>query len=288
VAISLGAAGCRSPLAGNRPAPPASGETLDRTFVFHPAKDGCWDTAAFGAQDARFASADGISLHGWFFPHARAREVVLFCHGNAGNLSHRAARMDRLRRELGVSIFVFDYRGYGRSEGAPDERGVLADARAARKWLAQRTGISEADIVLMGESLGAAVAVDLAAADGARGLILENTFSSLPDVAAAKVRFLPVHWLMQTKLDSAAKIAAYRGPLLQVHGDRDEVIPIELGERLHQAAGSRDKRFIRQPGLRHNDDPMTPQYRQAIEEFLARLPLRPTRDEREGMPGRGH
>src|SRR5208283_3409033 len=118
----------------------------------------------------------------------------------------------------GVSVLVFDYRGYGKSEGKPDEPGVLADARAARTWLAQKSGVAENRVVLMGESLGGAVAVDLAA-DGARALILENTFSSMADVAAFHYPWAPVRLLMRTQFNSAAKIRSYRGPVFQSHGD---------------------------------------------------------------------
>jgi len=109
----------------------------------------------------------------------------LLAHGNAGNVTHRAGLLRDLHDQLRTSVFCFDYRGYGRSEGKPDEQGALADARAARAWLAARAGIPERQIVLMGESLGGGVAVDLAAVDGARGLVLKSTFSSIRDVAAA-------------------------------------------------------------------------------------------------------
>ena len=110
-------------------------------------------------------------------PNARA--AVLFCHGNGGNITHRVERSRCCTGDVGVSVLIFDYRGYGRSEGKPSEAGVLADARAARAWLAAREKIAETDVVLMGESIGGAVAVDLAARDGARALVLESTFSSL-------------------------------------------------------------------------------------------------------------
>ena len=139
---------------------------------------------------------------------------MLFCHGNGGNITHRVDALKMLHRRAGVSVLIFDYRGYGRSEGKPSEAGVLADARAARAWLAAREKIAEADVVLMGESLGGAVAVDLAARDGARALVLESTFSSLPDVAAYHYPWLPVRWVMRTRFDSAGKIGDYHGPLL--------------------------------------------------------------------------
>jgi fermentation-respiration switch protein FrsA (DUF1100 family) len=140
------------------------------------------------------------------------------------------------RDRLNASVLVFDYRGYGKSEGTPSEAGLLADARAARRWLAARTGVAERDIVVVGKSLGGGVAVDLAAKDGARALILESTFPSLPEVAAHHVPWLPTHWLMNTRLNSVAQIGNYHGPLLQSHGDADRTIPYEMGRKLFDAA----------------------------------------------------
>ncbi len=142
-----------------------------------------WAPQGITVEEAWFSAADGTKIHGWYAPHEKPRAVVLFCHGNAGNITHRADIVRALNDRVGVAVLVFDYRGFGKSEGKPNEPGVLADARAARSWLAQKTGVSENRIVLMGESLGGAVAVDLAT-DGARALIQENTFSSMPDVAA--------------------------------------------------------------------------------------------------------
>ena len=132
-----------------------------------------------------------------------ARATVLYCHGNGGNVAYWADAARSLHDRVGVSVMLFDYRGYGRSEGKPSEAGVLADARAARAWLAKRAGIAENQIVLMGRSLGGGVAVDLAAADGARALVLESTFTSMPDVARRCFRLLPVRLLMQTQFNSA-------------------------------------------------------------------------------------
>ncbi|HEY2838010.1 MAG TPA: alpha/beta hydrolase, partial [Pirellulales bacterium] len=163
----------------------------------------------------------------------------------------------------------FDYRGFGRSEGSPNEAGVLDDARAARAWLAQRAGIAEGDVVLMGESIGGAVVADLAA-DGARGLILENTFSSLPDVAAHHYPWLPVRLLIRSQFNSAAKIAQYHGPLLQCHGDADEIVPVQFGQRLFEAANE-PKRLVLFPGGGHNDG-RRPEWLAEIDQFFNRLP----------------
>jgi len=152
----------------------------------------------------------------------------------------------------GVTVLIFDYRGYGRSEGKPSERGILEDGRAARAWLANREKVPEEKLVVMGESLGGAVAVHLAAEKQARALILESTFTSLPDVGKHHYPIFPVRLLMRSRLDSLAKIKEYRGPLLQCHGDADTIVPYKLGRRLFEAANE-PKQFITFRGGDHND-----------------------------------
>lgn len=220
----------------------------------------------FVVEDAVFNSADGTKLHGWFLPHPKPRHVVLFSHGNAGNVAMWSYDGDLIRRTCDASVLVYDYRGFGRSEGSPHERGILADARAARAWLAQRTGVAEQEIVLVGRSLGTGVSVDLAARDGAKGLILISAFTSLPDVAQNIYPFVPTHWLMRNRLDSLSQIALYRGPSLLLHGDRDSLIPLALGERLF-AAANEPKRLVKLPNCEHNDGlPILAE--QAMRDFL--------------------
>ena len=227
---------------------------LEDSFIYFPSRwpDGEWSPPGLDFEDAWFTSADGTRLHGWYIAHPNPRAVVLFCHGNAGNITHRAYAAEILNRTVGVSLLLFDYRGYGRSEGTPNEPGILADARAARAWLARRAGVAESDIVLMGRSVGGAVAVDLAARDGARALVLESTFTSIRDVAAYHYPWLPVRSLLRTRFDSLAEIASYHGPLLQSHGDADTIIPYALGRRLFDAANE-PKEFITIPRGDHND-----------------------------------
>jgi len=249
-----------------------SGRTLEESFVFQPGcyPEGDWSPVP-AVEDAWFDSSDGVHLHGWFAKAREPRAIVLYCHGNAGNVTHRRDTLWLFRDELRCSVLVFDYRGYGRSGGKPTEEGVLADARAARKWLAARAGILEAEIVLIGHSLGGGVAVDLAAPDGARGLILENSFTSLPDVAFSHMPVLHFRLLMHSRLDSLAKLPRYRGPLLVKHGDADETVPYQSGTKLF-AAANEPKQFITIPGFRH-DDPQTPEYIAALDQFLASLPV---------------
>lgn len=246
---------------------------VERSLVFQPVAypDGDWQVpASIPIEDAWFEADDGTQLHGWFLPHPKPRGVALFCHGNAGNITSRGPTLWLLNQRHGLSIMTFDYRGYGRSQGAPNENGILQDARAARRWLAKRTGVNEHDIVLMGRSLGGAVAVDLASRDGARGLVLASTFSSLPDVAAHHMPWALPHWNMSMRLNSVRKIRDYRGPLLQSHGDADEVIPIELGRKLFDAAPG-PKQLVIIPGGGHND-PQSDEYYIALDRFLGSLP----------------
>lgn len=245
---------------------------LENKLIFIPSRypTGDWQPAGLDYQDAWFQAADGTELHGWYLPRQKPRAVVLYCHGNAGNITHRTDVLRILQRRVGVAVLILDYRGYGRSQGKPDGQGVLADARAARAYLAEKEGIPQTDVVLLGRSLGGAVAVELAAEDGARALVLESSFSSLPDVGAYHYPWLPVRWLMRTRFDSAAKIGSYRGPLLQSHGRLDEIIPYRFGQRLHEAA-NQPKRFITFAGKRHNDlQPLS--YYDELIAFLDGLP----------------
>jgi hypothetical protein len=263
-AILFGAvAGCQSPFSplGN----------IEKSLVFFaPSRypTGDWQPAGLAFEDAWFAAADGTRLNGWYVPHAQPRAVVLYCHGNGGNVAMCADVLRILHDGMGVTALGFDYRGYGRSEGTPSEADVLADARAARTWLAQRAGIGENQIVLMGRSLGGAVAVDLAT-DGARGLVLESTFTSIPEVGDAIMPWLPVRTLIETQFNSLAKIGNYHGPLLQSHGTADRLIPYAMGRKLF-AAANEPKQFVAIPGGDHND-PQTDAYYAALFEFLGRL-----------------
>jgi fermentation-respiration switch protein FrsA (DUF1100 family) len=261
--------GCVSPFHA------ASGSPLDRfenSNVFFPSRypEGDWTAAGARFEDAWFTVDDGTRLNGWYCAHEKPVAAILVAHGNAGNITQYSAMLETLHDRHHASVLIFDYRGYGKSEGEPDLAGILEDARAARRWMARREKIAESDVVLLGQSLGGGLMVDLAAADGARGLVLTSTFTSLPDVAAHHLPLLPTRWLMPNHLDSAAKIGKYHGPLLQMHGDKDRTIPLALGKRLFDAANE-PKRFVVQPGRDHND--AWPEiYHRALQKFLASLP----------------
>jgi hypothetical protein len=245
---------------------------LERVFIFFPTQypAGQWEAKSDMIEDVWFKTEDGVKLHGWFLPASDTKDVILFVHGNAGNMSDRLPRMNRLHEGLQASIFMFDYRGYGRSEGQPSVEGVLKDITAAQDYLAARLQMAPSKLILMGRSLGAVVAVYGAATKGARGLILESAFSSFVDVAEAIYPWLPAKSVLRRDIQAADLIERYHGPLLQSHGTSDQIIPIELGLKVFQAAHE-PKEFVKWPGCDHNDPPPL-DYDQRLKSFLKSLP----------------
>lgn len=248
-----------------------AGPSLDERLLFFPVKypDGDYAPSGLRVDDAWFQSADGTKLHGWYCPVERPTAVLLYCHGNGGNLTYDAPLLRFFQLYLKATVLEFDYRGYGRSEGRPTAEGVVADARAARAYLARKAGVSESQIVLMGRSLGGAVAVQLTTDVRPRGLVLESTFSSLKEMAKHHYPLLS-GVVPADKLDSAAALARYDGPLLQSHGDADRVIPFASGEALFLTAKGK-KEFFRIPKGDHNDQ-NPPEYYSKLISFVAELP----------------
>jgi len=247
------------------------GRSIDEVLLFFPAKfpDGQWAPKGLTFEDVWFNAADGTRLHGWYCPCDDARAAVLYCHGNGGNVSYCSRDLALLQHRLRVSVLAFDYRGYGRSHGVPTVEGVLKDARAARQLLAKRAGLDPAEVVLMGRSLGGAVAVRLASEAAPRGLILESTFSSLREVASQ--HYPALAWVVPPeKLNSVSAISRYDGPLLQSHGSADRTISYASGKRLFAAAKG-PKTFVTIPRGDHND-PQTEDYYRKLDGFLDGLP----------------
>jgi fermentation-respiration switch protein FrsA (DUF1100 family) len=176
--------------------------------------------------------------------------MVLFLHGNAGNVTDRYELIGALIR-IPSRVFIIDYRGYGKSEGSPSEQGVYRDARAAWDFLTRRLGIAPNRIVIYGESLGGAAAIDLAAHESPGGLIVQSSFTSMPDMVS---HLMPVYprFLLQTRMDSISKIAKIDCPKLFVHGTVDELVPFEMGQRLYSASPA-PKEFHEVQGAGHND-----------------------------------
>lgn len=186
-------------------------------------------------EEVRLETADGVGLHGWYLPAPAARGTLLFFHGNAGNISHRLDSL-RIFHRLGLNVLIFDYRGYGRSEGKPSEEGTQQDALAAWNHLVTVRGEAPERIVLFGRSLGAALAAWLAARERPGALILESAFISVPELAAELYWWLPARRLARLRYDTRDALTAVRSPVLVVHSPADEIIPYHHGLALYQAA----------------------------------------------------
>jgi fermentation-respiration switch protein FrsA (DUF1100 family) len=216
-------------------------------------------------------------LHGWFFPadtdkHERPL-AALICHGNAGNISHRLPTC-QLFLDLGASVFVFDYRGYGRSHGRPTEEGTYQDAVAAYQWLRNK-GFGPDQIVAFGESLGGAVAAELALRQSVRGLILVSTFTSIPAVGAELFPFLPTRWLCTIQYNTIDKLPRLQLPLLIMHSQADTIISYRHGQALYAAAN--EPKTLWQLRGDHNDTLLVgaDQCREGLRQFLLQLRAQP-------------
>lgn len=228
---------------------------FEQKFIFFPDKFpiGWYDESAqvAGLVDCWPVTDDGVKLHGWFLPADSAIATLVIAHGNAGNISHRLDLLEAIRR-TGFNVFMFDYRGYGRSEGSPGEEGIYRDGVAAFDYARGLPGVDSQRIVFWGTSLGGAVAVEVATCRSIAALVLESTFTSAKDVATFHYPFLPSRYLLRTKLNSIDKISRVHVPLLMMHGRRDRVIPFKLGRELFTAANE-PKEFYEIPGADHND-----------------------------------
>lgn len=201
-------------------------------------------------ETVQIATEDGERLHAWWVPAAKPLATVLIFHGNAGNISHRVDYL-RMFHRLGYSSLIVDYRGYGSSSGSPSEEGTYLDAAACWRYLTQVRGLQPGDIVLFGESLGAAVASWLAARNPARALVLASAFTSATDLGAQVYWFLPVRLISRVGYDNVANLRSVRAPVLIAHSRDDEIVPYSHGERLYGVAGE-PKAFLEMRGG-HNE-----------------------------------
>lgn len=199
-------------------------------------------------EDVWLRTADGIPVHAWWCPYPEAKGAILFCHGNAGNLSHRAADVLAMHKTLGQSVLIFDYPGFGQSAGRPTEAGCYAAADTAYEWLAQRVPAQR--LVILGQSLGGAVAIDLASRRPHRALAVFKTFTSFPDLAQKHFPFLPARYLVRNRFDNLQKISNCSAPVFIAHGDRDHLIPLRQAQRLF-AAARQPKEFQLLTGIGH-------------------------------------
>jgi len=224
------------------------------SLIFHPSAEIVHTPRHAGLefQDLFFTTVDGVRLNGWFIPHPEARVTMVWFHGNAGNISHRVENIKLLHDKVKINIFIFDYRGYGRSEGSPSEAGTYEDGVAALQFVGKQLGVKTGDLIIFGRSLGAAVAAEMAGRVQSRALILESPFVSIREMAKSVFPLLPITSLLQTRYDNLEKIVKIKVPLLVIHGDRDEVVPYEHGKRVFAAAPA-PKDFYPITGAGHNN-----------------------------------
>jgi fermentation-respiration switch protein FrsA (DUF1100 family) len=224
-----------------------------RRLIYFPSRGPVPSAAAVlpNGRDVVIDTEDGIRLDAWYFPIAGKPPAVLVCSGNGGDRSGRAALAVALNR-MGLSVLLFDYRGYAGNPGRPSEDGLAADARAAQAWLAAQPEVDPQRIAYFGESLGAAVAIGLAMERPPAALVLRSPFTSLADVAAVHYPWLPARRLLLDRYPSIERIGSVTAPLLVIAGDRDEIVPESLSRRLYDAAGE-PKRYVVIPGAGHND-----------------------------------
>lgn len=244
---------------------------LERRLIFYPMKSVVSTPKDIGLsyEDITFETADSKKLHGWFIRRDGATCTVLFFHGNAGNIGHRLDKI-RILHDLGAQIFIFDYRGYGRSGGTPAEKGMHADTRAAYRHLTEELRIPGGEVVAYGESIGGAFAVRLGATEKLGAVITENAFTSIPDMARRAFGF-PVGFLLATKLDSISRIQNVRCPKLIIHAEDDEIVPFSYGVALYEKAVP-PKQFLKIRGT-HNGAFLEslPAYKQGLSDFLESL-----------------
>ena len=221
-------------------------------------------------EDLFFVTDDEVRLNGWFVPAESARGSLLFCHGNAGNISHRV-EIIKIFNELRLNVFIFDYRGYGKSQGSPSEKGFYKDVRAAYEYLLSRKDINRDTIVIYGKSIGANVATDLASKVKAAALISESGFSSAYDMGRRLFPYLPVKWMMTIKYDAVAKIKDITIPKLIIHSRDDEIVPFNLGEKLFKAAAEPKEFYVMRGG--HNEAVFMArkEYSDKIDDFLTHI-----------------
>ncbi len=243
---------------------------LQPGMVFFPTKNISQTPDQWGLkyEDVYLESSNQNKIHGWYLPVKDSKQVLLFFHGNGGNISHRGDSLKIFNR-LGLNVLIIDYQGYGKSEGSPGEQKMYDDALVAWNFLITKKKFKPDDIVVFGRSLGGAVAANLAVDVNPRALILESTFSSVKDMAK---RLLPVISRIvysRYEFNTAQKITKNRAPLLVLHSRDDDIIPFELGEKVYQAAG-KPKIFIVMAGDHNNGFVQSqPAYEQALNNFLS-------------------
>ena len=243
-------------------------------IIYQPIKypEGLWDTSnmPLPIQDVWFKAEDGVKLHGWYVPSEEAVATLLFFHGNAGNITHRLENIFLLHH-LKLNVFIFDYRGFGRSEGDPDEEDIFLDCQAAYDTALAQPGVSLPSLFIFGRSLGGPFASYTASKNPAAGLILESTFTNAVDMADRMLPILP-GWMVSSELDTQGRVSKLSLPKLFIHGTRDNLIPFTMGRELYKAAAE-PKEFYSIVGAGHNNTYSWggKKYFDKIKEFVTRV-----------------
>lgn len=242
---------------------------MQSKLIYYPEKE-IWATpqeVGLKYENVTFSTEDDVALHGWYIPAAEAEVTVLFFHGNAGNISNRLQTLQMLN-EMGLNVFIFDYRGYGQSEGSPTEQGTYQDGLAAWNYLTAERGIADSSIVIMGRSLGGSVASWLAARQQPSAAVIESTFTSAADIASDLYPWLPVRMLIKYEYNTIENMKQIRSPLFMSHSRGDQIVPFDHGQKLFQIANE-PKTFVELVG-RHGSAYMEtgPRYREQLQQFL--------------------
>jgi fermentation-respiration switch protein FrsA (DUF1100 family) len=252
-------------------------DSIAGQLLFHPSRY-TKDISTETYWEVSFSNRRKETLVGCYFPYNKiapdetAAGTILYCHGNGENCSALLDFGNEIRRQFRCNVLIFDYAGYGKSEGKPTARGILDDGRAARDWLVKQEGITNDQIIVYGFSLGGSVAVDIAAKDGARALIVESSFTSLGDMGQHLLPILPANYLLWERLASVKKIGQYHGHVFISHGQADKTIPFRQGKKLFDAANEPKTFYIPPQDYDYHAAPHCSEHREKLRQFIASLP----------------
>ena len=228
---------------------------FERSLLFPapPVEAGEWNAKRFGVEEFYIESDNKAKVHVWYLAKTGSDTTLIFAHGNGETLGFMGEELVDIRERWNVNVVAFDFRGYGKTGGLAGEKAILADSIAVAKWVELNPRFAGQNRISMGRSLGGAAAIEIATQTSVDGLILDRTFSSIVDVAADRYPFFPIRLVMRNQFRSIEKLPTYTGPLLQMHGEVDELIPYRFGKKLFDASTSERKNLLTIPGLHHND-----------------------------------
>ncbi|MEW5692273.1 MAG: alpha/beta hydrolase [Candidatus Hydrogenedentota bacterium] len=226
----------------------------ERKLIYFPYKilEYTPDVIGLKWEDIEVVTDDGIRLNGWYIPALDSICTLIFAHGNAGNISHRLDKIIMFYKR-NISVFIFDYRGYGKSGGRPSEKGLYLDGLAAYNYLVNKRGVQPEDIVVYGESIGSAIVSYIASKNRVRAIILESPFTNARDMSTKILPFLPVKYFVTIKFDIMSMLKDVEDRILIIHGNKDEIVPFLLGKKLFDSLKTKNKEFYEVPEAGHND-----------------------------------